>query len=530
MAQCALCPNEAEEKSDTCSKCKREKQQLLIVPVSKTKQPKLLIKSSNIIPSYPSPLNDRILMNAQVRFILEKQRNICRFLNLQFGSSLALTDTTRESNSFTRVFERYLIVALKLGMNIKWQGRRVGSVEVYPLILTELQGVFKDAGIEIILYGSAALWLEKRPRPDKTPYQVIKDLDMCLCLPDASTARELVIKKAGLKKYQNKTPSGGWAQELIRLVVRETIVGSVIDWENEKHVFTSNQGTMEFISDDELVQFSFSLQSFQEFQKIKSISANIVLPFTGVKFRCTGLKYIASGLIGDESMFRKTLFRSDKTRKILTYACLCVGYGELKCKDVIKELISFFADDSDWSEKQRQIMNISVNRHDKQDTEFRQFTQPLIQKLSDINKFKGNSKNPKFFNATIETDYVEQLQLVEQSMGTSEERREMAQWLRETLASLDIAMTQQEAGKIVAEAYDLVSYNAIQKLLATDLMDIWEGEVGSGILIFLMEQFAFVLEIINDCEWIDEFHRYKLQEGHTALTTYLYLKIEKRFN
>src|SRR5204862_2780540 len=54
---------------------------------------------------------------------------------------------------------------------------KVVTTDVYLHLLVDLVGAL---GPGLILYGSAALWLEGIPRPDETPALNIKDLDMAM--------------------------------------------------------------------------------------------------------------------------------------------------------------------------------------------------------------------------------------------------------------------------------------------------------------------------------------------------------------
>lgn len=424
--------------------------------------------------------------------------------------TLALTDAPR--NSFEAAFAGYERQALQqFGVRLmRPRDRAIGSMDVYPLILLELAVVFKQIKLDFILYGSAALWLEDRPRPDLTPQQVIKDLDMCVFAKNPKSTEALILE-----------------------TIKKTTAGTVVDWGNSNHVFTSNQGTMEFIAADEGVQFSFNLQSLGDFAVVKKMSGLRKLPLSGmnVSVRCAGLKYIVAGLIGEASMFRKTLFRSDKTLKILTYACLCVGYRSLTTYDVVGELVSFFAD-GDWTEKTKQLANVSVNRHDKSKTQFYSSTIHLRDKLSQIRTFQGKPISQNY-NVNVETRLSRGLSFVDQYHTTRDERAQRVNTLFQQ--SRNDEMTKEEQTQLRIQISKRVQKNPkdffldlYQKKLVQDAVRLWEGEVGTGILIFIMEQLAVVEGIITGCKWISEDHRDKLIIGHHSLRVVILSIIEER--
>ncbi|MBW2738784.1 MAG: hypothetical protein JRE64_08025 [Deltaproteobacteria bacterium] len=385
-------------------------------------------------------------------------------------------------------------------------GRPIGSIDVYPLILNELRYYLTKSNVEFILYGSAALWLEGCPRPDSGQVQTVKDLDMCT-----------------LEKNEN----------IIIVLVKSMIAGRYINWGDENCVFKSNQGTMEFMSADQLIQFSFNLQTPKDYNKVKSISTMELIPNTNARIRCAGLKYIVEGLIGEDSMFRKTLFRSDKTRKILTYACLCLGYGVLNSKDIVNELVDRFAE-AEWNEIKKQLSNISINRHDKTQTEYWSDVKPLIDKLNRIKSFKGDRQD---YNKKIELDLLAALTYLDEQRSRDVRLKKINQQVEkelqntiladEKLKNLKIALRRKIGKKVSAES-DIQSFDLACDLLVQDAMRIWQGEVGTGILVFLMEELAVVHTIIYDCRWIQSGHKQKLLMGHKQLAWFILVEIDQR--
>ncbi|AGC43053.1 hypothetical protein MYSTI_01721 [Myxococcus stipitatus DSM 14675] len=298
------------------------------------------------------------------------------------------------SDSFEAAFRAYQRANPNMRTPI---GRRIGSLDVYPLILKELKKAFEAAKRDFILYGSAALWLEGCPRPDLSPRQTIKDLDMGTFAADAKETEQAILK-----------------------LVRGTIAGSVIDWGNVNHVFTSNQGTMEFVAADEGVQFSFSLQNLEGWSALSKISKPRRLPGTQVRILATGLEYIASGLGGEGGMFDRTLFRSDKTLKILTYACLCLGYEALKSRNIVQEFVKRFAE-ADANEMKKQLSNISVDRHSKKATEFHGQTKPLVDKLDSLKTFRA-PLTLSDSQRKVETELAESLDSIVKARLSRDER------------------------------------------------------------------------------------------------------------
>ncbi|WP_342379680.1 hypothetical protein NVS55_09240 [Myxococcus stipitatus] len=387
---------------------------------------------------------------------------------------------------------------------------------MYPLILKELKKVFDAAKRDFILYGSAALWLEGCPRPDLSRVQAIKDLDMGTLAFDVKETEQALLN-----------------------LIRGTIAGSVIDWDNPNHVFTSNQGTMEFVAADEGVQFSFSLQNLQGWSAIWKISELRRLPGTQVRILATGLRYIAAGLGGDDGMFDRTLFRSDKTLKILTYACLCLGYEVLTSRDIVLEFVKRFAE-AEANEMKKQLSNISVDRHSKAKTEFHGQTQPLMDKLDTI---KGFRSPPKLSESQkkVEKELAQSLDyIVGARLSRDARKKRIEEKVSEKVAALKtknadwtpdkntLKQLTTEAGLEVREESDEDSYALISDMLLADTLRIWEGEVGTGILIFLLDQLAVVHSIITGCKWIEEEHRARLLEGYMQLHWFVLVEIDQR--
>ncbi len=72
------------------------------------------------------------------------------------------------------------------------------------------------------------------------------------------------------------------------------------------------------------------------------------------------------------------------------------------------------------------------------------------------------------------------------------------------------------------------SFDLACDLLIQDAMRIWQGEVGTGILVFLMEELAVVHTIITDCCWIQRDHKKKLLQGHKQLAWFILVEIDQR--
>ncbi|HLL04096.1 MAG TPA: hypothetical protein VK539_26155 [Myxococcaceae bacterium] len=413
-------------------------------------------------------------------------------------------DQDQPKNSFEAAFRAYQRANPSLRTPI---GREIGSLDVYPLILKELKEAFARAKRDFILYGSAALWLEGCPRPDNSPTQTIKDLDMGTLATDVKSTEQAILE-----------------------LVRGTIAGSVVDWGNPNHVFTSNQGTMEFVAADDLVQFSFSLQNPSGWVTLREMAELRRLPGTSTSIMATGLRYISAGLCGDDSMFARTLFRSDKTRKILTYTCLCLGYGTLKSKNIVNELVMRFAE-AEWKEMKAQLSNISVDRHDKSHTEFFNDTKPLVDKLDAIKAFRTQPKLSEQ-QRRVEEELAQALEAIAQARLSRQRRQELItekmKGVSPTLEPRQLKALQAKAAKEVREESDDSSYELACDLLIADAIRIWEGEVGTGILVFLLDQLTVVHSIITGCKWISQSHRATLLEGYAQLQWFVLREIDQR--
>lgn len=231
----------------------------------------------------------------------------------------------------------------------------VSSVHVYPLVLTELSAKLASANIEFILYGSAALWLEGRARPQKDIQ--IKDLDMCVGC--AEEGRVEMVQR-------------------IRELVAETLAVRAIDLADEERVYVTHGNTMEFTSRCESVQFSFNLQTPIEFAHTRTLSRSIPLVGDdGPRVSVTGLKFISHRLFGDGALLDTRLFRSDKTNSTLMYAAMAVGYAERPVEAVAAEILRYSVG-RETAQLLRLLKAVGLDTYNKVQTQFFSVTQGII--------------------------------------------------------------------------------------------------------------------------------------------------------
>lgn len=394
----------------------------------------------------------------------------------------------------------------------------VGSTDVYPLILQELSLILEDQ-VEFLLYGSAALWLEGKPRPDKSEFQTIKDLDMCAFAEKGVQATEELLKK----------------------LIKNTIVGQFIVWDKEGYVFLSNGNTLEFMSLDHLIQFSFSLKDKREdFNAIAKLGKPVRLPVArgNTMLSCAGLAFISAGLLSTTGLFRTTLFRSDKTEKILIYACLCIGYGTVKSSDVIQCLVVHLAG-ANWSDKKAQLSNVSIDRNTKRKTRYFEQTEDMIEKLDQIKSFRGR-QDQTTYNQTIESNLAAILKYIAGSKVNKSAREELVnKRLKEALEERGLQdikeLSVQDRKNLMIEIQQKVTKEtpnaSLDKALELTLEDataIWESEIGTAMLIFLTEQLVAARSTISGCKWIKTDHRNIILKGYEALMARMLIALDER--
>ena len=385
----------------------------------------------------------------------------------------------------------------------------VRTTDVYPLILEDLCRAL-EGKLEFVLYGSAALWLEGKSRPDRTEFQQIKDLDMCC--PVSSDDEEAV--------------------ERLMDLVRGTTAGAFIPFGNRLCVELTKGGTLEFKTRDHLIQFSFALKGEKDYREIAKLAAPVRLPTrSGTRLRCAGLRFISAGLLVETGLFHTTLFRSDKTEKILVYACICVGYETVRARDVLECLVLHIAGAS-WAMKKAYVSNVGVDRNTKRRTKYFMDVEPLRAKLDGTETFRKDSTQriPKdTFNKIIESNLVSILAYISKARPSKEQRAALqSKYLRkEGFDSLEQARRgltksayqdlMQKIQREIAIETDEASIDLAYRLTIDDAVAIWESEVGTGMLIFLTEQLVKVRSTISECRWITSEHRDTILEGHRQI-------------
>lgn len=401
------------------------------------------------------------------------------------------------------------------------------STDLYPLILEDLQAALGSEGIVFVLYGSAGLWLEGIPRPDKGDQLTVKDLDMCVLVQGSAKETRLRLET---------------------IIAKQTIVGGFITWGDERYVHLSTQNTLEIKSIDHLVQFSFALKATREdFLAIQTLSAQVSLPTRGRgRIACAGLTFISAGLLSETGLFRTTLFRSDKTEKILIYACMCIGYGTRTTEEVVQCLVVHLAG-AGWSDKKAQLTNISVERNTRRQTKYFEQTKDMLDKLSTVSSFEGAhndvqkvGKGGATFNPIIESSLGAILTFVESYRFNKKDREQLA---AKRLAALleksgytdtkkpsqsQLGALMKQVQRELTEEVDNQLMTTVLQIAVEDAKAIWESEVGTAMLIFLTEQLAPVCKTITECSWISSSHRDKVLRGHGALFQRLVEELDDR--
>jgi hypothetical protein len=189
------------------------------------------------------------------------------------------------------------------------------TTDVYRHLLVDLVTAL---GKGLVLYGSAALWLEGTPRPDDSPKLNIKDLDMAMDF-------ETFVQKNGGGEATNDR-----ALEILKGKLR-AIPAIMVLTQNEAlgTITMTSAGTVEIMSPDKKIQFSVNWRTNDNQSDLESMCDEItVKPKSGNKtaqMMISGKKFIQHRLIASDGLINRTLFRPDKTAKIVSYAAMSVA-------------------------------------------------------------------------------------------------------------------------------------------------------------------------------------------------------------
>lgn len=210
------------------------------------------------------------------------------------------------------------------------------TTDVYRHLLVDLVTAL---GKGLVLYGSAALWLEGTPRPDDSPKLNIKDLDMAMDY-------ETFVQSNG-----GGSPTHEGALEILKVKLRAIPAILVItDNEAPGTITMTSAGTVEIMSPDKKIQFSVNWRTkAEQADLVRWCDEFTVIPKRGgrsAKMMISGKKFIQHRLIADDGLINRTLFRPDKTAKIMSYAAMSVALDRAQLPvmmDFMEKLI-----DSRW--------------------------------------------------------------------------------------------------------------------------------------------------------------------------------------
>ncbi len=188
---------------------------------------------------------------------------------------------------------------------------KASSVEAYSKMLPSIFSALEDAGYQCFLYGSAALRFLGDSRLD--PTVIIKDLDMALQVPARFQGRE--TERAALEEIgaslKEILKAEGWLDHLN--------LPEALDTESAGRFSLTQNGTFEFISEKETIQFSFNVRTSSQFESERSKCVEQAVTKGGRAIFMRGSDYIRDVL---PELISKNLSRPDKFHQILRYLVL----------------------------------------------------------------------------------------------------------------------------------------------------------------------------------------------------------------
>ena len=213
--------------------------------------------------------------------------------------------------------------------------------DIYKHLLIDINRILLRLEMVPILYGSAALWLEGTPRIDGTAKLVMKDLDIA------------IRHDAPLNLMRLRGTIGEWSHKDVLLALHGIFCmhlnsyAEFFQLRDDKNaggnVYVTPQGTMEFVSNDTEVQFSLNLKNDEDYYFLLNLShpqriLNNHSDDEGNYVLMTGMKYTKARLLAPDGIIERTLFRDDKTIKIISNICVAVSCGHLYRSYVINKI------------------------------------------------------------------------------------------------------------------------------------------------------------------------------------------------
>lgn len=337
--------------------------------------------------------------------------------------------------------------------------------DLYRRMLIEIGEVFHDE--EWVLYGSAALWLEGNPRPDNTPKMEIKDLDMGMLVAPKT---DLVAK----------------AEEVIGKIKNNKNLASLVAVEIVDKRFITQGGTIEFSSGDGKLQFSFNLREAASYAQVSNGAKKLQITVGKSKgtVNMNGLHFITERLSADDGLISMTLFRSDKTIKILTYICMVMG----------------------------------AQLHDDKNIDVTPLFEPILNRLNKMlqySKLKSNIGRLLHFDDdgdTVDSKFAEHHMLMIEN-------------------ALSLRKELNKKGATDDKFYLHTAYLKYSKLDKQNkkLGDDINRDIERGVMLFIVDSLNQIEGIINFCPWISRENQLIMLDGLRVIKQFYELKVQDSF-
>jgi hypothetical protein len=387
------------------------------------------------------------------------------------------------------------------------------TTDVYRHLLVDLVAAL---GKGLVLYGSAALWLEGTPRPDDSPELNIKDLDMAMDFEtfvqkngggDVTIERALEILKGKLR-----------AVPAILVLTDDEAAGTIT---------MTSAGTVEIMSPDKKIQFSVNWRTKDNQADLESMCDEITVePKSGNKsarMMISGKKFIQHRLIANDGLINRTLFRPDKTAKIVSYAAMSIALDSKQLPvmmDFMEKLI-----DSRWlinELKRLHLMKLKLGNPSREkqgsDAEIGVVFNTLVQSLQQLDQqIDQLSRKPrperwrnKYGVPNVWLDDVrDELQMSNEEFFS----------LRASDRELDVLRDQTPRSLLGQRPRFLGKFR-------DDLASKFREEAQVGMKIYLLDYVSYNKDMVNRCTWVAPGFKQAMLAALGSMSTYLADKIQ----
>jgi len=389
------------------------------------------------------------------------------------------------------------------------------TTDVYRHLLVDL---VTTLGKGLVLYGSAALWLEGTPRPDDSPKLNIKDLDMAM---DYETL---------VQSNDGGAPSHENALEILKVKLRGIPAILVITENHAQGTITmTSAGTVEIMSPDKKIQFSVNWRTKADQGDLVGWCDEVTIaPKSGGKsarMMISGKKFIQHRLIAGDGLINRTLFRPDKTAKIVSYAAMSVALDPKQLPimmDFMEKLI-----DSRWlinELKRLHLMKLKLGKPSREkqgsDAEIGVVFGTLVLSLQRLDqqiaeqstKLRPDNWRNQYGVPKVWLDDVQN----ELQMSNDEFFK-----LRPSDKELD-ALREQTPRSLLGQRERFLG--KFRDTLASKFRE--EAQV--GMKIYLLDYVFYNKDMVNRCTWVEQKFKAAMLGALDSMSAYLADKIQKQ--